>query len=121
MYGRCYGCTLVVFVMSTAAAVAQAERPGGASERNVISLAHPTPVDHSLQAKAPATALSRQTWNGSPMDLTENSWDFTAPNTMPGFGPLRPDEIERALAAMGLATVRRIPHNLAQSLPQRAD
>jgi hypothetical protein len=52
-------------------------------------------------------AALRRAWSADPatrdfIGLSENSWDFTAPGGVPGFGPLQPEEVSRLLAqAMG--------------------
>jgi hypothetical protein len=48
-------------------------------------------------------AALRRAWSADPairdfIGLSENSWDFTAPNGVPGFGPLDPAEVPRLLA-----------------------
>ncbi len=59
-----------------------------------------------LQPGVPADltrAALRRAWSADPairnfIGLAENSWDFTAPDAMPGFGPLDPAEIPQLLA-----------------------
>jgi hypothetical protein len=36
--------------------------------------------------------------------LCENAWDFNAPFAVPGFGPLRPSDVEASLALIGIGT-----------------
>jgi len=48
-------------------------------------------------------AALRRAWSADPairdfIGLSENSWDFTAPDGVPGFGPLDPAEVPRLLA-----------------------
>jgi uncharacterized protein DUF3306 len=49
-------------------------------------------------------AALRRAWSADPairdfVGLAENSWDFTAPDSMPGFGPLLPsDDVKRMVA-----------------------
>lgn len=49
-------------------------------------------------------AALRRAWSADPairdfVGLAENAWDFTAPDSMPGFGPLLPsDDVKRMLA-----------------------
>ena len=48
-------------------------------------------------------AALRRAWAADPairdfIGLSENSWDFTAPDGVPGFGPLDPAEVPRLLA-----------------------
>jgi hypothetical protein len=47
----------------------------------------------------------RQAWHADPairdfIGLSENSWDFTAPGGVPGFGPLTPEDIRRLVDAV---------------------
>jgi Protein of unknown function (DUF3306) len=59
-----------------------------------------------LQRGVPATltrAALRRAWSADPairdfVGLSENSWDFNAPDSMPGFGPLSMDEARRVAA-----------------------
>ena len=49
-----------------------------------------------------ARAALRRAWSADPairdfIGLSENSWDFTAPNGVPGFGSLSADEVRRLL------------------------
>lgn len=48
-------------------------------------------------------AALRRAWSADPairdfVGLSENSWDFNAPDSMPGFGPLNADEVRQAAA-----------------------
>jgi hypothetical protein len=50
-----------------------------------------------------AQAALRQAWSADPairdfIGLSENSWDFTAPEGVPGFGALAPEDARRLLA-----------------------
>jgi hypothetical protein len=57
-----------------------------------------------LQAGVPSAlrhAALRRVWSADPMirdfvGLSENAWDFNAPDTVPGFGSLSADEIQKA-------------------------
>jgi hypothetical protein len=59
-----------------------------------------------LQRGVPASlthAALRRAWSADPairdfVGLSENSWDFNAPNSIPGFGPLDADEVRQAAA-----------------------
>lgn len=59
-------------------------------------------------------AALRRAWSADPairdfIGLSENSWDFTAPNGVPGFGPLDPAEVPRLLAQVfGPATREKV-------------
>jgi hypothetical protein len=52
-------------------------------------------------------AALRRAWAADPavrnfIGLSENSWDFTAPEGVPGFGPMRPtDNVQELLAQVG--------------------
>jgi hypothetical protein len=68
------------------------------------SIAAGTDVRVFLQRGVPVAlthAALRRAWVADPairdfIGLAENSWDFNAPNSLPGFGPLNLDEIRRA-------------------------
>jgi hypothetical protein len=50
-------------------------------------------------------AALRRAWAADPtirdfIGLSENSWDFTAPNTILGFGPLSAEDASRAMAQL---------------------
>jgi len=50
-------------------------------------------------------AALRRAWSADPairdfIGLSENSWDFTAPGGVPGFGSVTPEEVERLLAQL---------------------
>jgi hypothetical protein len=54
-------------------------------------------------------AALRRAWTADPairdfVGLSENAWDFTAPDGVPGFGPLSPEEASRLLAQAMEAT-----------------
>jgi hypothetical protein len=57
-----------------------------------------------LQAGVPSAlrhAALRRVWSADPairdfVGLSENSWDFNAPDTLPGFGSLSAEEIQKA-------------------------
>lgn len=59
-----------------------------------------------LQRGVPASlthAALRRAWSADPairdfVGLSENSWDFNAPNSVPGFGALNADEVRQAAA-----------------------
>jgi hypothetical protein len=65
-----------------------------------------TDVTPFLRAGVPAAltrAALRRAWAADPsirdfIGLSENSWDFTAPDGVPGFGPLSPDDASRLMA-----------------------
>ena len=50
-------------------------------------------------------AALRRAWTSDPairdfIGIAENQWDFTAPDSMPGFGPIDPEDVKRLLAHM---------------------
>jgi hypothetical protein len=61
-----------------------------------------------LQPGVPAAlsrAALRRAWSSDPgirdfIGLSENSWDFTAPNSMMGFGPIEPADAQRMFAEL---------------------
>jgi Protein of unknown function (DUF3306) len=94
---------------------AASETPDGGAEFDVTKL----PPIESIGAEsdiraflAPgvppelARAALRRTWSADPrirdfIGLSENAWDFTAPDGLPGFGPLEmTDELRRQVAQM---------------------
>ena len=81
-----------------------------------------------LQGGVPASlarAALRRAWSADPairdfVGLSENSWDFNAPNSIPGFGSLNADEVRTAAARFfsevteevtGQAKVESVPVN----------
>src|SRR6185295_18208088 len=97
-----------------------------------------TDVRDFLRAGVPAEltrAALRRAWSADPairdfIGLAENSWDFTAPDAMPGFGPLNasPEEIRQLvdriiskttdLADASAAETGSPPESIAKSAPQ---
>lgn len=68
------------------------------------SIGPQTDISVFLQRGVPASlshAALRRAWSADPairdfVGLAENAWDFTAPETIPGFGPLLPgDDVKR--------------------------
>jgi len=67
-----------------------------------------TDVSAFLQSGVPAEmarAALRRAWAADPtirdfIGLSENSWDFTAPNAILGFGPLSAEDASRAMAQL---------------------
>ena len=67
-----------------------------------------TDISAFLQSGVPAEmtrAALRRAWAADPtirdfIGLSENSWDFTAPNAIPGFGPLSAEDAGRAMAQL---------------------
>src|SRR5205085_3947721 len=65
-----------------------------------------TDIRGFLEAGVPqdlARAALRRAWSSDPairdfIGLSENSWDFTAPDGVPGFGPFAPDAAQQLVA-----------------------
>lgn len=62
-------------------------------------------------------AALRQAWSADPtirdfIGLSENSWDFTAPDGVPGFGSLDADQVRRLLAQVAGEPLAREPSPL---------
>jgi hypothetical protein len=74
----------------------------------IDSIGPDTDVSVFLRPGVPAElarAALRRAWAADPairdyIGLSENSWDFTAPQGVPGFGPLSPEDAQRLLAAL---------------------
>lgn len=72
----------------------------------IESIGASTDVTAFLKAGVPANlarAALRRAWAADPsirdfVGLSENSWDFTAPDGVPGFGPLSADDASRLMA-----------------------
>jgi hypothetical protein len=73
-----------------------------------------------------ACAALRRAWSSDPairdfVGLSENSWDFNAPDGIPGFGPIDPADVRRLVAqAIGKPEVAPAAGNPCQS-PAQAD
>ncbi|HWP25833.1 MAG TPA: DUF3306 domain-containing protein [Xanthobacteraceae bacterium] len=73
----------------------------------IDSIGPDTDVSMFLRPGVPADlarAALRRAWTADPairdyIGLSENSWDFTAPQGVPGFAPLSPEDAQRLLAA----------------------
>jgi len=96
-----------------------------------------TDVRDFLRAGVPAEltrAALRRAWSADPairdfIGLAENSWDFTAPDAIPGFGPLNASAeeikalVDRIMSrtsdlAEAVSSDAEAPHTAAQSAPQ---
>lgn len=74
----------------------------------IDSIGPDTDVSMFLRPGVPADlarAALRRAWTADPairdyIGLSENSWDFTAPQGVPGFAPLSSEDAERLLAAL---------------------
>ena len=95
----------------TSAALAQGEnRPSfdPASLPTIGSIGAESNIGAFLEAGVPgdlARAALRRAWSLDPairdfVGLSENSWDFNAPGTMAGFGPIDGEEVERLLTKL---------------------
>src|SRR5262249_4743692 len=75
-----------------------------------------------LQKGVPAAltrAALRQAWVSDPairdfIEIAENQWDFTRPETIPGFGPLGATDEVQSLLAQALGELRNETKNLAE-------
>jgi hypothetical protein len=85
----------------------QGSQPGPAAELPPIdSIDSGTDIRAFLQQGVPqdlARAALRRAWNSDPairdfIGLSENAWDFTAPEGVPGFGPFAPDAARQLVA-----------------------
>ena len=54
----------------------------------------------SAQTPMEDPAIAASTAASSSLSLCENAWDFNAPFGVPGFGPIRPGDVEASLALM---------------------
>ena len=98
-----------------AASLPAADKPAGSAEPfidlsklpSLDSIGPTTDIRPFLQPGVPASlsrAALRRMWSADPairdyIGPSENAWDFTAPDSMPGFGPLLPtDDVKRLLA-----------------------
>jgi hypothetical protein len=71
-------------------------------------------------------AALRRAWSADPairdfIGLSENSWDFTAPNGVPGFGPLDPAEVPRLLAEVFGTETREKVQSALEAVERVAD
>jgi hypothetical protein len=75
-----------------------------------------------LQKGVPAAltrAALRQAWASDPairdfIEIAENQWDFTRPETIPGFGPLGASDEVQSLLAQALGELRNETKDLAE-------
>src|SRR5262249_52719267 len=75
-----------------------------------------------LQKGVPAAltrAALRQAWVSDPairdfIEIAENQWDFTRPETIPGFGPLGATDEAQSLLAQALGELRNETKDLAE-------
>ena len=80
-----------------------------------------------LQRGVPASlthAALRRAWSADPairdfVGLSENSWDFNAPNSVPGFGSLNAEEVRQA-AARFFASLTETASQTPAELPENA-
>jgi hypothetical protein len=74
---------------------------------SIESITAATDIRGFLQPGIPlqlTRAALRRVWSADPairdfVGLAENAWDFTAPDGVPGFGPLQPNDIARLTVA----------------------
>ena len=86
-----------------------------------------------LQRGVPASlthAALRRAWSADPairdfVGLSENSWDFNAPDSLPGFGPLNTEEVRQAAARffgeLTEETTAQAPADLGESTLNSAE
>jgi hypothetical protein len=98
---------------------------------SIDSIAADTDIRVFLQPGVPMElkrAALRRTWSADPairdfVGLAENQWDFTAPEGVPGFGPLRATDDVRRLVAQAMGTPEPAtaePAASAETLPEPA-
>jgi hypothetical protein len=83
---------------------------------SIESITAKTDIRAFLTADVPADlarAALRRAWSSDPairdfVGLSENSWDFNAPDGIPGFGPIDAADVER-LVAQAVGTPERAP------------
>jgi len=82
------------------------------------------PQRASAQPPTEDPAIVAFTEAASPsLGLCENAWDFNAPFGVPGFGPIRPNDVEASLALIqlgGSLTVADNKHFPIQSFKREA-
>ena len=84
-----------------------------------------TDITAFLKAGVPAEisrAALRRAWASDPtirdfIGLAENSWDFTAPNAIPGFGPLSAEDASRAMGQLTDAAKKAVERIAASEPP----
>lgn len=108
--------TNVQTAQSAAAPAAQERAPSPEFDPSTLpsieSIVAGTDVSAFLKAGVPADltrAALRRAWAADPkirdfIGLSENSWDFTAPGGVPGFGPLSAEEVSELMAQFASAT-----------------
>jgi Protein of unknown function (DUF3306) len=87
-----------------------------------------TDVSAFLQSGVPAEmtrAALRRAWAADPairdfIGLAENSWDFTAPNAIMGFGPLSAEDASRAMAQLS-GKIKEVVERIAAIEPPAAN
>jgi hypothetical protein len=80
---------------------------------SIESITAQTDVRAFLQPGIPlqlTRAALRRVWSADPairdfVGLAENAWDFTAPDGVPGFGPLQPNDLARLTVAQVIEPV----------------
>lgn len=71
-------------------------------------------------------AALRRAWSSDPairdfVGLSENAWDFNAPDAMPGFGPLAPSDAIRRMAANLFGKGEQEPSIATSSTTEKAE
>lgn len=83
----------------------------------IESITIDTDIRAFLQSGVPtelAQAALRRVWVSDPairnfIGIAENQWDFTDPNAIPGFGPLRETDDVSGVVAQALGTLSKVP------------
>lgn len=102
-----------------------------ASLTPIESITIDTDIRAFLQSGVPtelAQAALRRVWVSDPailnfIGIAENQWDFTDPNAIPGFGPLRETDDVPSLVAQALGTLSKVPGAVSkeEALPTTTD
>jgi len=101
---------------AAAAAPADAEPVDIESLPPIESITAETDIRAFLRAGVPAAlkqAALRRAWAADPairdfVGLADYDWDFNAPNSMPGFGPLQPTDALRKLVSDSMTGAKRM-------------
>jgi hypothetical protein len=96
----------------------------------IESITSDTDIRAFLQSGVPARltqAALRRAWTSDPairdfIGIAENQWNFTDPNGIPGFGPMRETDDVASLVAQALGTATRASEAVsAEDAPQTPD
>ena len=96
----------------------------------IESISAGTDIRVFMQPGVPAAltrAALRRAWSADPairdyIGLSENAWDFTAPDSMTGFGPLDPAEVPRLLGQIfGETHTAEAPPSASQQIASSSE